>query len=455
MPINTEHHNTVAVIDGGGRGSALVDAYAKSEHVSRVLAFPGNDTMGWNNHGKEVVSYSSRDGRPIKTTSVPEIVDICREQGVRFVDVAQDNAVEAGLVDALQANGILTVGPTRAAGQIEWDKGWAREFGERHDFPQPGFKICLSAQEGMDYGETLPEDADSWVKAIGLAEGKGAMHARGRVELLRRIREVQRFGNAFVIEQGIAGEDDFAEEFSMFGFAAGGEVRLAGVAQDHKRIFNFDEGENTGGMGVSTPPLLMTPDFMGRVQQGILEKAVAGLSSENRPYNGVIYLGGMAVRKQGELSPSVVEFNARWGDPEVQGVLPGMLNDLFEVSLAIAQGDISKLKIQTDGKSRVVVAGASRGYPGNVDAVRGKQIYGLEDAMRVDGAKVYGAGIKVQDGKNYAAGGRQFYVVGEGNNVIDARQRAYQAMSLVHVDGNNLHFRTDIGYRDVQRLRGQ
>lgn len=452
MTINKEHHNTVLVVDGGGRGSALVDKYAQSEHVSRVLAVPGNDLMGINTPDKEVTIFKSRNNEPLKTTSINEILDICKEEGVGLVDVAQDNAIEVGLVDALLEKGIPTVGPTRAAGQIEWDKGWSREFGKYLDFPQPDFRICLSTKEGLEYIESLPEGR-LFIKALGLAEGKGALGAADRREAIERIQEVQKFGDAYVIEKWIEGEDDFAEEFSMFGIAAGGKVKLLGAAQDHKRAYNFDQGENTGGMGVSTPPLLMTPEFIQNVEQNILEKGVAALSDEGRPYNGVIYLGGMAVRKKGELSPYVVEWNARWGDPEVEAILPGMLNDLFEVSMAVAQGDISKLKIENDGKARVAVAGASRGYPGNIDNVRGKQVYGLDEARRVDGVKMYGAGIKVEDGHYYANGGRLFYVVGEGNTVIDARERAYQAMSLVHIDGNNLHYRTDIGYRDVQRLR--
>lgn len=161
----------------------------------------------------------------------------------------------------------------------------------------------------------------------------------------------------------------------------------------------------------------------------------------------------MVIRARGNLSPYVIEFNARWGDPEVQVVLPGLINDLFEVSMAIVQGDISELQLQTDNKARVVVTGALKGYPGDYKEVRGKEIYGLDEVRRIDGVRLYGAGVKEEDGRYYANGGRLFYIVGEGKTVIEARRKAYKAMSVVSIEGNNLHFRTDIGWRDVQRLR--
>lgn len=445
-----KERNTILVVDGGGRGATLVDKYAQSEHVERVIAVPGNDLMKINTD-KPVQIYPQ-----LKTTSVPEILEICEREGVNLVDVAQDNAVEAGLVDVLTERGIPTVGPTRNAGQIEWDKAWSREFGARHDVPQPSFRVCITQQEGFAYILSQP-DQPWFVKASGLAEGKGALPARNNEEALERVKEMERFkeaGRVFLVEKWLRGDDDSAgEEFSTYVFSDGRNYKVIGNAQDHKRINNFDEGENTGGMGCSTPPLVLTPELMRDVEIGIIDRVINGLYVEGRPYKGVLYLGGMAIRRNGSLSSSVIEFNARWGDPEIQVVLPGFINDLFEVSMAIAQGDISKLQLRTDGKSRVVVAGASKGYPGDYKGVRGKQIYGLDEAREIEGVKLYGAGVKVEDGKYYANGGRLFYIVGEGETVIDARQKAYEAMSLVYIDGNNLHFRTDIGWRDVKRLR--
>lgn len=450
--------NTVLVVDGGGRAAALVDSYARSEHVERVIAVPGNDLMRFTQEdtGKEVKIHPEYKGKPIKTTSIPEILEICEREDVNLVDVAQDNAVQVGLVDELAKRGIAAVGPTKDAGQIEWDKAFARELGKRHELPQPFFKVCLSPKEGIDFLKSQP-DQPWFVKAAYLAEGKGALPARNNEEAMERVYEMARFkeaGEVFLIEKWLRGNNDEpGEEFSTFVFSDGEHYRIVGSAQDHKRIGNFDEGENTGGMGCSAPPLVLTPEIMQGVEINIFNRVLAGLLAEGRSYKGVLYLGGMVIRQNGKLKPYVVEFNARWGDPEAQVILPGLMDDLFEVGMAITQGDISGLKIQNDGKARVVVAGASRGYPGNYDAVKGKEVYGLDEARKVDGVKIYGAGVKVVDNKHYANGGRLFYVVGEGENVIEARQKAHEAMSMIYIEGNNLHYRIDIGWRDVERLR--
>ena len=170
---------------------------------------------------------------------------------------------------------------------------------------------------------------------------------------------------------------------------------------------------------------------------------------EGRPYKGILYLGGIIVN--GKVY--VIEFNARWGDPEAQVVVPRMKIDLFKMGLSVVRGDIKDLKIITDEKVYVAVAGVSKGYPQDYSRVKGKQIFGLEAAETVEGVEIYGAGIKVKDKKNYADGGRLFYVVGEGSDVTQAREKAYRVMSEISIEGNNLHYRKDIGWRDVKRLR--
>jgi len=248
-----------------------------------------------------------------------------------------------------------------------------------------------------------------------------------------------------MIEKWLKGEDEAGEEFSAFIFSDGKNYKIIGSAQDHKRVNDFDEGENTGGMGCSAPPLILTRELMKDVQENIFNKTIAGLNAEGRSYKGVLYLGGMVIKRAGKLRPYVIEFNARWGDPEAQVILPGLVNDLFAVSMAIARGDIGKLKIQTDGKARIAVAGVSKGYPGNYIEVKGKRIYGLDKARKIDGVKLYGGSVKRMGKKDYADGGRLFYFVGP-------RDKVYQAMSMVFVEGNNLHYRTDIGWRDRQRF---
>lgn len=440
----------VLVVDSGGRGSALVVKYLQSKHVGKVIAIPGNDLMKIKTN-KPVQIYSN-----LKTTSIPEILEICIKEHVSLVDVAQDNAVEAGLVDVLIKNKIQVVGPTKLAGQIEWDKAWARNFGERHNIPQPVFKICKSVKEGFDYLESQPDQ--SWfIKAAGLAEGKGALPANDNKEAKKMIKEMANFGKSgktFLIEKWLKSEDNkLAEEFSMFIVCDGEHYQIIGSAQDHKRVNNFDEGENTGGMGCSTPPLVLTSQIRKKIESKIIKPTIKGLIAENRPYKGILFLGGIIIKQKDQLTPLVIEFNARWGDPEAEALLPSITTDLFEINMAILAGSIDKINIQTDQKARVVVAGVSKGYPTNYDKVKGKEIFGLEEARKVKGVCLFGAGVKVRGKKYYAQGGRLFYIVGEGKSVIEARQKAYEAMALIHIDGNNLHYRTDIGWRDRQRIR--
>ncbi len=439
----------VAVIDGGGRGAALVAAYAKSEHVGSVIAIPGNDMMKVHSP-KPVLTFPG-----VSTTSVNEIVDICRSSRVSLVDVAQDNAVKSGLVDALRSAGITALGPTRFAGEIEWNKVFARELGKELSLPQPEYRICRSEREGTDYILTQPE-IPVFVKASGLAEGKGAIPATNFNEAVHAIKEMSRFGDAgktFLIEEWLCNDDGTnAEEFSTFAISDGSALKILGSAQDHKRVDDLDKGPNTGGMGCSTPPLVLTTPLISSVEE-IFRTVISGLVAQGRRYSGILYLGGILRKEGGKLKSYILEWNARWGDPEAQAIIPGIKTDMFEISLSAATGDISRLSVKTDGKSRVVVAGASLGYPGDYSAVKGRRIFGLQDLIDTDGIEVYGAGVKIEDGKYYANGGRLFYIVGEGSDVIEARSRAYSAISRVSIEGDNLHYRKNIGWRDAARLK--
>lgn len=443
---------TVAIIGGGGREVAQAEAYSKSKYTSRIIGMPGNDMMAIG------LEKSVKTFPKLKTTDVKEIVALCKEEHVSLVDVAQENAIEAGLVDALEKEGIPVLGPTKAAGQIEWDKPFFREeIAVKYGLPQPIFMVCRSEAEGIAYLEAQPDGA--WfVKAGGLCEGKGALPAKNRAEAIERIHQMRSFkngaGSTYLIEEWLRNSDGTnGEEFSTFGISDGETIRVLGDAQDHKRVNNFDTGENTGGTGCSTPPLVLTENIKQQIQL-ILNKTILGLQAEGRPYKGILYLGGMLVRQQEQQPPKLyfIEPNARWGDPEAEVIVPGIKNDFFEMAMMAINGELKHFRVKRDGKARVSVAGMSRGYPGNYEAVKGKRIHGLDEAMKLNGVKVYGAGIKVIEGKYFAMGGRLFHIVGEGKNVIEARERAYSAMSLISIDGNNLDYRTDIGWRDVARL---
>lgn len=433
-----ENGKTILVVDGGGRGAALVDKYGQSKHVNRILVVPGNDLMQVNTN-KKVVTFSN-----LKTTSVYEIIKICKEEKVDLVDVAQDNAVEVGLVDTLMLNGIPVLGPTRAAGQIEWDKAWAREFMGKYRIPAPKSRIFYTEKDGIWFIKNNP---DRWwfVKASGLAEGKGALPAKNKRQAIDAIKEMKKFGkvgDTYLLEEWLVGE-----EFSAFALCDGKDFKIVGFAQDHKRAFDRDQGPNTGGMGCVSNPLIVDKNIKKQTED-IFSKVVNGMRKEGRLYIGVLYLGGMVVKDK----VYIIEFNARWGDPEAQVIVPAIKNDFIGIAEAIIFGKLKSLKIDIDKKVRVVVAACSKGYPTDYSSVKGKKISGIEKVQK-SGVKIYGAGIKKVDGEYVVNGGRVLYIVGEGKDVIEAREKAYKAMALINIEGDNLHFRTDIGWRDIKRMR--
>lgn len=428
---------TILIIDGGGRGATLVDKYGQSKYVDRILVVPGNDLMEINTR-KPVVTFQH-----LKTTSVKEIIDICKKENVDLVDVAQDNAIEVGLVDELMKNGIPVIGPTRAAGQIEWDKAWARMFMAKYRITCPQFNTFTKQSLAVKY---LRKQSDKrwFVKASGLAEGKGALPASNNEEAIEKVLEMERFGNAgstFLLEDWLVGE-----EFSAFALCDGKDFKVVGYAQDHKRVFDGDTGPNTGGMGCVSNPLIIDQNIKKQVEE-IFRETVNGLKEEGRTYQGVLYLGGMVV--DGKVY--VIEFNARWGDPEAQVIIPSVRNDFVEIADAIIFGKLKSLKIDIDKKVRVVVAGTSKGYPINYQSVKGKKVLGLEKAQKLR-VKIYGAGIKKMDGNWVVNGGRVFYIMADGKNVVETREKVYKAMAQINIEGDNLHYRTDIGWRDVARL---
>lgn len=432
----------VAVIDAGGRGSALVDAYANSSKVDEIIAIPGNDLMQINTK-KPVRIFPN-----LKTTSREEILEICKNHNVALIDAAQENAVWAGVTDLLRKNGFKVFGPSRKAGQLEWDKAFSRDFMVKCNLPVPKFRVFNKQSQAKEFLEKQPEKPFV-IKASGLAEGKGVIIAQTIAQAKAAVDEMTKFGSSgetFLIEEFLEGE-----EFSSYAISDGKTFKYLASAQDHKRVFDGDKGLNTGGMGCSTPPLVIDEKIKKQILK-IFKSTFEGLKSEERPYTGILYLGGMVVGEK----VYIIEYNARWGDPEIECILPGIKNDWFEVAQAVAEGDLSKVKINHDGKSRVIVAAASKGYPRDYSKVRGKEISGLDELIKTPGIKVYGAGVKIVDGKHIANGGRLFYVVAEGGNVIEAHKKTYEALQKVSIPGrsgeNLLHYRKDIGYRDIKRI---
>lgn len=436
----------VVVIDGGGRGSALIKAYAKSPLVDQLIAIPGNDLMQTLTH-KKVKTFPK-----LKTTSIKEILEICQKEKPILIDVAQDNAVEAGLSDVLRKNGFNVIGPSKAAGQIEWDKAFSRKILQKTRANQPEFNSFSNFNEGIKYIKKSP-DKPRFIKAAGLAEGKGALPAKDNNEAILRIKELSRFGKAaeiFLIEDWLIGE-----EFSAFALCDGENYQFIGCAQDHKRVLDGDQGENTGGMGCSTPPLVASESVLQQTYETIGDTLFA-LSSQKTPYNGILYFGGIVIETEKGPQVYVIEFNARWGDPESEVLLPSIKGDYFKIALATAQGKLSNIHLKTDTKYRVTIAACSKGYPLDYSTVKGKEIIGLKEVLKDKSVQVYGAGVKKSGQKYLASGGRLFYITAEGRNAIEASNKAYSVLNKLSIKGpqgeNMLHFRRDIGFRDINRL---
>ena len=435
--------HTIAIIDGGGRGASLVAKYSQSPMVGKILAIPGNDFMQVNS--KKPVTIFPEVG----TTDISEIIKICQQENVSFVDVAQDNAVAVGLVDALLEKGFPTVGPTKLASEIEWNKSFARDFMKRHNIAQPEFFVFTSQKDGI--GFLKKEKEKKWfVKASGLCEGKGALPAESNRDAIQKIKELKKFGQAsdvYLLEEWLQGKKGLAEEFSAYIVSDGKNFQFLGVAQDHKRVGNFDTGLNTGGMGCVSNPLVFTQDIKNQVME-IAKKTIDGMREEGRVYKGILYVGGMVV--DGKVF--IIEYNARWGDPEAQVIIPSITNDLFEIGQNVLAGRIADEKIHIDKKIRIVIAGTAKGYPADYSSVKGKKIFGIEKAKKIKGVHILGAGIKKDKNTYVANGGRILYVIGEGDTILDAREKAHSAMSQIFIEGNNLQYRTDIGWRDLEKL---
>lgn len=429
---------TVLVIDGGGRGAVLAHKYSQSERVGRLLVIPGNDLIELN------VKKPLKIFPSLKTTSIGEIVDLAQKEKVDLVDVAQDNAIEQGLVDKLKEKIAVVLGPTRDAGRIEWDKAWSREFMTRHKIPHPTFKTFHSQKKGVSFLRSAKKG--KWfVKASGLTYGRGVYPAKDNNEAIERISLLKQYGKegqTYLVEETLLGE-----EFSSYALSDGKNFLILGHAQDNKRLENFDLGLNTGGIGANSPSLVVTKLIEKQIAN-IFRMTVDGLRDEGKDYIGVLYLGGMVVN--GKVF--VIEFNSRWGDPEAEAVLPAIKNDLYELSMAAIGGNIKNTKLKLDGKNRIVVTACAKGYF-DLKNIRGKQIFGIDEAQKIKGVTIYSSGTKKKNGKYYVSGSRMFHIVGVGTNIQDARSKAYLAMSHIYVEGNNLHYRTDIGWRDLERIR--
>ena len=417
----------ILVIGSGGREHALYWKLSESPQTEQIYAIPGNPGMG--------------ASAAIALDDHAAILRFVKEHEIGLVVVGPEVPLMNGLVDELEAAGIRAFGPRANAAEIEGSKSFAKDLMKKYGIPTARYEVFTAAEPARAY--IRQEGAPIVVKADGLAAGKGvivAMTEQEALDAVDAIMEDHSFGDAgarVVIEEFMEGE-----EASLLAFTDGTTIRPMISAQDHKRAYDGDRGPNTGGMGTYAPAPVMTPEMTERAVEEILKPTIAAMAKEGRVYRGCLYLGLMVTAD----GPKVVEFNARFGDPETQVVLPLLDSDLVAIMCACADGTLADVPIRWKDGAAVCVVLASGGYPGHYD--KGQEIHGLADAEAI-GALVFHAGTAMKEGKLVTNGGRVLGVVGRGADISSAVDAAYAAATKISF--KDAYYRKDIAHRALER----
>lgn len=416
----------ILVLGSGGREHAIVRKLAESTHAPEILAAPGNGGT----------SEVAENVWGLDIDSPTDVAAFATERGVDLVVIGPEAPLVAGVADACEAAGLRVFGPRAAAARLEGSKEYAKQIMRRHHIPTADSASFTAAQPALDF--LREAGAPIVVKADGLAAGKGVTVAVTLAEAEAAIHECfeGRFGDAgsrVLLEQFLTGA-----ECSLLAFTDGVTVAPMVPAQDHKRALDGDTGPNTGGMGVYSPVPVVDAKTL-ETMQDLLVRTVRGMAEERVGYKGVLY-GGFILTQEG---PKVLEYNARFGDPETQVILPRMKSDLVDVMLAVADGTLADITLEWSNEAAVSVVLASGGYPGDYET--GKPISGIEAAEALEGVIVYHAGTAVVDGHLVTAGGRVLNVTALAPTLMDARNRAYEAARLISFEG--MFCRSDIAVR--------
>ena len=416
----------ILMIGSGGREHALIKKLLESPKCEKLYCAPGN---GGISRDAEVVDINvmDKDG----------MVKFAQENAIDLVFVAPDDPLAAGMVDALEAAGIAAFGPNAKAAIIEASKVFSKNLMKKYGIPTAKYEVFDDPEKAIAYVKaenTIPVV----VKADGLALGKGVIIAQtidDAVAAIKSIMEDKQFGdsgNNIVIEEFLTGP-----EVSVLAFTDGKCVKPMVSSKDHKRAYDNDEGLNTGGMGTISPNPYYTDAVAEECMETIFKPTIEAMNKEGRPFKGCLYFGLMITPN----GPKVIEYNARFGDPEAQVVLPRLKTDLVDICEAVIDGTLSDLEIEWyDGAAACVVM-ASGGYP--VSYKKGIEMFGMDDNGQVDGAVVYHAGTKYENGKFYTKGGRVLGVTATAATLDEALKKAYAAVGKISFDG--MHFRRDIG----------
>ncbi len=409
----------VLVVGQGGREHALVWKLKQSPTVERVYCAPGN-------------AGTARDGEnvDIKATDVPKLVQFAKNQEIDLVVIGPEAPLVIGLTDALEKAGVKVFGPSMAAAELEGSKAFSKELMRQYSIPTAEFSIFKDAESAENYLNSR-EEVPLVIKADGLAAGKGVYVCSNRQEALdavgkiMRAREFGKAGERVIIEERLDGQ-----EVSILALVDGSTILPLETSQDHKAAYDDDKGPNTGGMGAYSPAPIVTPELMMVIERQILVPTIHAMRRSKRPFKGVLY-AGLMITNQG---PKVLEYNVRFGDPECQPLLMRLKSDLAQVLMAAADGKLDQLPpLEWDERPAVCVVMAAAGYPGEYE--KGNAIRGIDEADRLTDSKVFHAGTLLREGEVLTDGGRVLGVTALGDDIVNAKLKAYQAVKCIRWDG--------------------
>jgi phosphoribosylamine--glycine ligase len=424
----------VLILGSGGREHALAWKTAQSPRVTQVFVAPGNAGTALENKVRNV---------EIAVENTPALIAFASQEKIDLTIVGPEGPLVNGVVDAFQAAGLRCFGPRKSAAQVEGSKAFTKDFLKRHRIPTAAY--ANFTKDNFDAAWVRKQKAPLVVKADGLAAGKGVIICESTDDAVRAAEGMfagsfGASGNTIVVEEFLQGE-----EASFIAIVDGKHILPMATSQDHKRIFDNDQGPNTGGMGAYSPAPVVTPEIHARIMREVMEPTVRGLASEGTPFVGFLY-AGLMIAPDG--TPNVIEFNARFGDPETQPIMMRLKSDLTVLIDAALDGKLDQVKDEWDSRAALGVVLAAGGYP---DSPRkGDVIHGLDAAAKLAG-KVFHAGTALRGNDVVTNGGRVLCAVGLGDTVGEAQRCAYQLVDAL--SWTEMQCRRDIGYRAVARER--
>jgi phosphoribosylamine--glycine ligase len=421
----------ILVIGSGGREHAIVWKLSASPEISKIYCAPGN---GGISHLAECI--------PILADDIISLADFAEKESIDLTIVGPEAPLSMGIVDSFRQRGLHIFGPDSRAAELEGSKAFAKEFMKKYSIPTANYQIFSSPEEAKNY--ILDKGVPITIKADGLAAGKGvilAMTEKSALDAIGMIMVKKAFGDAgnrVIIEELLQGE-----EASFIVFTDGETIIPMPSSQDHKPVYEGDKGPNTGGMGAYSPAPVVTPEISEKIMNTIMAPTVQGMAAEGRVYKGILYAGLMIINGE----PWVLEFNARFGDPETQPLLVRMKSELLPVLEAITTNTLREVQIEWDQRPAICVVMASSGYPGSYK--KGKLISGLEEAEQMEDTQIFHSGTALENGQLVTNGGRVLGVTALGGSIQEAINQAYKAVSKITWEG--VYFRRDIGNKALKR----